>query len=676
MFSTILTEAGKYFNQRAMVSAFFPGFVFWGIAVVLWIVLGPGTQAASAWWTAHKTAPEAFLLLLAFFVWVAFWAFLTLNFHGALLRMYEGRWPVEALETSGRKRWLARYDALVIRDETLEKEETAHQDALEALRQLRGWIQEQENASAAPCSSPAQPAKMIDDDLPAFEASLRLNSAAAAAPPPGHPAAAAVSTARRLWEAAGPCLPLRSSDAGWKARIEKLEKLTGILEKNVQSAFDEVEARRLTLNHEMFLRFPAQRDDVMPTALGNVLRAAEGRVWMRYGIDAVLVWSRLQPLLPDAVAGAVSDARTSLNLMLTTSASALLFGVPLAAWAALSGEWRLLWWVPFLVLAAALLTRQWVPVALAAVAVFLEVVWGPGLSRVVTFVVHSLGGSWTLAIKPVPLLRHAELLLGIMAALWLFAWTTYRTAVEAGLAYGEKIQAAFDLHRWKVLEGMNLQLPPDYVEEREIWRAVGGLLARGYSPRAEYFAYTRDEKKTKAPVVTPTGVLLPVPARPLPPFRQIEEAHLTTALVAAGRLPVGTAAEVVDLVGKWPLAQLPAGEPVLLSVLAAEDPLLGHAAVGIDAPPELVMAGILTPGVRVDVTIIPSPALAVELPTTATTPPLGAAPVPETFSDLRVLDARVLEGRTPVVTVALPMDRQADFAARQANGTVFVARRG
>lgn len=51
----------------------------------------------------------------------------------------------------------------------------------------------------------------------------------------------------------------------------------------------------------------------LPTALGNRLRAAEWYPLERYGIDAVVIWPRLRPLLPPEAGERVTAARTSLD---------------------------------------------------------------------------------------------------------------------------------------------------------------------------------------------------------------------------------------------------------------------------------------------------------------------------------------------------------------------------
>jgi len=53
---------------------------------------------------------------------------------------------------------------------------------------------------------------------------------------------------------------------------------------------------------------------LLPTALGNALRAAETRAGEPYGLDAVVAWPRLYPLLPDGVRALVDDQRDGLDL--------------------------------------------------------------------------------------------------------------------------------------------------------------------------------------------------------------------------------------------------------------------------------------------------------------------------------------------------------------------------
>jgi len=61
---------------------------------------------------------------------------------------------------------------------------------------------------------------------------------------------------------------------------------------------------------QLHLPLPNQ---LMPTRLGNILRAAEQRPLEKYGLDAIVCWSRLWLLLPDAVKKDLQEARADLN---------------------------------------------------------------------------------------------------------------------------------------------------------------------------------------------------------------------------------------------------------------------------------------------------------------------------------------------------------------------------
>ncbi|MEV4036130.1 MULTISPECIES: hypothetical protein [Streptomyces] len=62
-------------------------------------------------------------------------------------------------------------------------------------------------------------------------------------------------------------------------------------------------------------RYPpiSRPHELMPTRLGNILKAAELYPRLRYGIDTVLVWPRLHPLLPEAFLQTLGAARTDLT---------------------------------------------------------------------------------------------------------------------------------------------------------------------------------------------------------------------------------------------------------------------------------------------------------------------------------------------------------------------------
>jgi hypothetical protein len=53
---------------------------------------------------------------------------------------------------------------------------------------------------------------------------------------------------------------------------------------------------------------------LLPTKLGNIMRAGEYRAGSRYGLDAFTAWPRLYPLLPGQVTAVVNDQRDQLDL--------------------------------------------------------------------------------------------------------------------------------------------------------------------------------------------------------------------------------------------------------------------------------------------------------------------------------------------------------------------------
>ena len=102
---------------------------------------------------------------------------------------------------------------------------------------------------------------------------------------------------------------------------------------------------------------------LMPTRLGNVLRAAEQRPKIKYGLDAILCWPRLWFLLPKETQQELETARDSLNA-----------AVRLWLWGVLSIIWGIwTWWAVAIGLMIAVFAYyRWILDAAAIYAALLE----------------------------------------------------------------------------------------------------------------------------------------------------------------------------------------------------------------------------------------------------------------------------------------------------------------
>ncbi len=77
-----------------------------------------------------------------------------------------------------------------------------------------------------------------------------------------------------------------------------------------------------------YLAFPPPPAPVMPTRLGNALRAAEAYPGdeQRWGLDAVFWWPRLYLIMPDSARTQVDDARAALDQLVVLTMLSAAFG--------------------------------------------------------------------------------------------------------------------------------------------------------------------------------------------------------------------------------------------------------------------------------------------------------------------------------------------------------------
>ena len=118
---------------------------------------------------------------------------------------------------------------------------------------------------------------------------------------------------------------------GWRrSRLEDRQRREG--DRVDRRAEREAAARRLR-------RYPPA-DAVLPTGLGNVLRAAELRAGERYGLDSLVIWPRLYPVLGEQVRALADDRRDQLDLSVRFC---VMFAVATAVLLALLAPYG--WWL-------------------------------------------------------------------------------------------------------------------------------------------------------------------------------------------------------------------------------------------------------------------------------------------------------------------------------------------
>ena len=126
-------------------------------------------------------------------------------------------------------------------------------------------------------------------------------------------------------------------------------------------AATEAEAAELLTVERRLAQLPGRAEQIMPTQLGNVLRAAESRPHDWYGLDAVRCWPRLWLVLPDPVKAELSAARAQLDAAATWW-----------SWGALTAVWTV--FTPWALLVAAVGCGLAYPVLVGAAARFGELV--------------------------------------------------------------------------------------------------------------------------------------------------------------------------------------------------------------------------------------------------------------------------------------------------------------
>jgi hypothetical protein len=117
-------------------------------------------------------------------------------------------------------------------------------------------------------------------------------------------------------------------------KIERFDKqYSELMQRDLSSLSTDERNTKIRLDAQL-MRSP-NPPDLMPTRLGNLLRATERRPLKHYGLDAIIIWPRLWLLLPDNTRKDLQEARADVNTAARIWLWSLLFilWTPIAWWA-------------------------------------------------------------------------------------------------------------------------------------------------------------------------------------------------------------------------------------------------------------------------------------------------------------------------------------------------------
>jgi hypothetical protein len=248
-----------------------------------------------------------------------------------------------------------------------------------------------------------------------------------------------------LWDEAK--LPARS-----KRQKGKIQKRLAILE-----------AQKRAVNTSYDQSYPPL-DFILPTRLGNILRAAEYYPLDRYNMDAVPMWPRMIHAISTADKGDSFLAKVDFS---NDQCSFLLN--------------------------ASLLSGIYAGMAFIA-----------SLYQYLTLYLYHMGVNkllYFIPIQPVPEVYTQRaviyLVLGLLGLCGM--WFFYNASLWNVSAYGNLIRSTYDLFRFNLLECLHLDLPEDNSEnentggERFIWQKLSKLFNIGHPV---YFEYTHSKKSS------------------------------------------------------------------------------------------------------------------------------------------------------------------------------------
>lgn len=179
-----------------------------------------------------------------------------------------------------------------------------------------------------------------------------------------------------------------------------------------------------SMEHDLSRAFPADENQILPTRLGNIMRASEYYVHQIYNIDPITIWPRLTAVIPQFYAEQIEKTQTTVSFVLNLSFISAILGFECLA---------------------------------QSVVDVLELYRG---IEAKLFVIPIL----------VPFSLNApELLIIISLICFILSYIFYLLSCLPAGAWGEYIRSVFDLYRYDLFKQMSLHLPSEPITLRREW---------------------------------------------------------------------------------------------------------------------------------------------------------------------------------------------------------------
>lgn len=211
---------------------------------------------------------------------------------------------------------------------------------------------------------------------------------------------------------------------------------------------DELRASRASVEmsrsalHAVLAHYPTS-SILTPTMLGNTIRAFEERLSSRYGMDVALVLPRLMAVLPPRMERRVGARASAIEFWTRISSTLILAAFATVLYAGLRPS--------------------------AAIQ--------PGVN----------GMSW----------GDPRFFLPGVVVLFSASYGTYRLAIHTSQLYGTHVEVAFDLYRVQLLEAMNMPVPKDLENQRELFVLLTQMFSGAALHGVEFVYKDKDSSAAK-----------------------------------------------------------------------------------------------------------------------------------------------------------------------------------